>query len=180
MREWTILNEPVEKHASKDFIIIEEEASVRDAAIQMRSRGHTCVLVARGGKPVGIVTERDILYRVVASGRDPNKVMLKEVMSSPLITVSPKTSLSEAMTLMATRGVRRLVVMEEGKPVGLLTLVALTGGLVSRMAILPEVEGEVVKCPYCGAKFSSPRELSKHIDSSHIGAEVLSRPHMEW
>jgi hypothetical protein len=70
--------------------------------------------------------------------------------------------------------------MEEGKPVGLLTLVALTGGLVSRMAILPEVEGEVVECPYCGAKFSSPRELSKHIDSSHIGAEVLSHPHMEW
>jgi CBS domain-containing protein len=105
VRDWTILNEPVEKHASKDFIIIEEGASVRDAAIQMRSRGHTCVLVARGGKPVGIVTERDVLYRVVASGRDPNKVMLKEVMSSPLITVNPKTSLSEAMTLMATRGV---------------------------------------------------------------------------
>ncbi len=180
MKDWAALSEPVEKYVTRDFIMIEEEASVRDAAIQMRVKGHTCVLVARRGKPVGMVTERDILYRVVADGRDPNKVRLKDIMSTPLITISPRLSLSQAITLMASRGIRRLVVVEGEHTVGLLTLVALAGGLVTRATVLPEVEEEVVKCPYCGARFSSPLELSKHIDSSHIGADILTKRFIEW
>ncbi|MCS7146185.1 MAG: CBS domain-containing protein [Aigarchaeota archaeon] len=180
MRDWEALNEPVEKYVIKDFLMVEEEATVREVAVEMKSRGHTSVLVARGGRPTGIVTERDILYRVVAEGRDPNATKIGEIMSSPLITISPRVKLSEAITVMASNHIRRLVVVEGKKVIGILTLMALMGGLTTKVAILPEVERESVSCPYCGARFRSPHELSRHIDNVHVGAEVLSRKPMEW
>jgi CBS domain-containing protein len=180
VRDWEALNEQVEKYMTTDFIVVGEEASVREVAVEMRARGHTSVLISREGYPVGIVTERDILYRVVAEGRDPNNTKIREIMSSPLITISPKAKLSEAIALMASRQVRRLVVVEGKKILGVLTLMALVGGLTTRTSILPEVEKDVVSCPYCGARFRTPHELSKHIDKAHIGAEILSRRPMEW
>lgn len=160
--------------------MVEEDASVREVAVEMKARGHTSVLVARRGLPVGIVTERDILYRVVAEGRDPKVTRIGDIMSSPLITIGPKAKLGEAITLMASKHVRRLVVMEGRKLLGVLTLMALVGGLTTRVAILPEVEKDSVSCPYCGYRFKTPHELSKHIDNVHVGAEILSRKPMEW
>lgn len=180
MRDWEALNEQVERYMTTEFIVVGEEATVREVALEMRARGHTSVLVSREGTPAGIVTERDILYRVVAEGRDPNTTRIREVMSTPLITISPKARLSEAIALMASRQVRRLVVVEGKKVLGVLTLMALVGGLATRTAILPEVEKDVVSCPYCGARFRTTQELSKHIDNVHIGAEILSRRPMEW
>ncbi|MEM2067928.1 MAG: CBS domain-containing protein, partial [Nitrososphaerota archaeon] len=86
MRSWEDLNEPVEKYMATDFLMVEADATVREVAVNMKSHGHTSVLVAKGGQPIGIVTERDILYRVVAEGRDPNNTKVGEIMSSPLIT----------------------------------------------------------------------------------------------
>lgn len=180
MRDWEALNDPVEKYVSSDFLMFEEDVTVREIAVEMRSRGHTSVLVGRRGVPVGMVTERDILYRVVAEGRDPNTTKIGEIMSSPIITINPRAKLSDAIAKMANLQVRRLVVVEGHKVKGVITLMALIGGLTTKAAILPEVEKAVIHCPYCGAKFGSPHELSKHIDHVHIGAEILSRRPMEW
>jgi len=180
VRDWQSLNEPVEKYVTPDYLIFEEDATVKEVAVEMRARGHTSAFVARKGVPVGIVTERDILYRVVAEGRDPNMTKIGEIMSSPLITISPKERLSDAIAKMATHKVRRLVVVEGQKVKGVITLMALIGGLTTETTILPEVEKAVIHCPYCGAKFSSAHTLSKHIDNVHIGAEILTRKTMEW
>ncbi len=180
MRSWEDLNEPVEKYMATDFLMVEADATVREVAVNMKSHGHTSVLVAKGGQPIGIVTERDILYRVVAEGRDPNNTKVGEIMSSPLITIGPNARLSEAIAMMASRQVRRLVVVRGRKVLGVLTLMALVGGVTTRTSILPEVEWGAVSCPYCGARFKTPQELSKHIDNVHIGAEILSRRSMEW
>jgi len=180
VRGWESLNEPVEKFMVRDYLVVEEEAYVREVAAEMRSRGQTSAIVARRGEPVGIVTERDILYRLVAEGRDPKATRVSEIMSTPIIAVSPEARLSEAIALMASRQVRRLVVVKDRRVLGVLTVMALVGSLTSRAAILPEVEGESVSCPYCGMRFVSPYELSKHIDKVHIGEYVLSKGPLEW
>jgi CBS domain-containing protein len=79
------------------------------------------VIVGDGGKFVGIVTERDLLEKVIAAGKDPAKITLGEVMSSPLITVETGAGLGEATSLMLQKNVRRLIATENGKIVGIFT-----------------------------------------------------------
>jgi malate dehydrogenase (oxaloacetate-decarboxylating) len=89
------------------------------------------VFVAEGGVPVGIVTERDMLSKVLGEGRKPDDVKLKDIMSSPIISVSPHAKVAEALEIMAHNGFRRLLVMDGEKPVGI---------IAQRFTIQEEVE----------------------------------------
>ena len=86
-------------------------ATVLEAARLMNDRGIGCVLIAEGGMLEGIFTERDILRRVVAEGRDPATVQLHEVMTTSLMTCAPQASLDECAAVMIERGFRHLPVM---------------------------------------------------------------------
>ena len=81
----------------------------------------------------GIVTERDILYRVIGGNKGPYKTILKEVMSSPVVTIEKGSSIDEAMSLMRNKKIRRLLVIkrENTKAVtlGLVTLMSITDGM---------------------------------------------------
>ena len=77
------------------------------------------VVVSDGGKFVGIVTERDLLEKVIAAGKNPENVSLGDVMSSPLITIETGQGLGEATSLMLQMNIRRLVATENGKMVGI-------------------------------------------------------------
>lgn len=70
---------------------------------------------------MGIVTERDLLRRVIVPGLDPSKTRVKEVMSSPLVTVKADAYIVDAGRLMSERDIRRLLVVEDDKPVGVVT-----------------------------------------------------------
>jgi CBS domain-containing protein len=80
----------------------------------------------------GIVTERDILYRVIGGNKGPYKTVLKEVMSSPVVTIEKGSSVNEAMVLMRNKKIRRLLVIKREKTreltLGLVTLMSITGG----------------------------------------------------
>jgi predicted transcriptional regulator len=79
-------------------------------------------VVIDGGLPVGIVTEKDLISKVVARNRVPSEILVEEVMSQPVITISPSTSLREAARIMMKRGIRRLpVVNNNGELVGIIT-----------------------------------------------------------
>jgi len=106
---------------SSPVITVDGETTVRDAALLMREKGIGSVVVVERGRPPGIVTERDLLERVVAPCRDPCEVRVKEVMSSPLITIESDESILEAMRRMRERGIRRLIVMEGGEMVGVVS-----------------------------------------------------------
>ena len=110
-------------------ISVEPSSSVRDAAQVMVERGVGSVVVMEAGRPVGILTERDILKRVVVRGLDPVKTRVGEVMSSPLVTVSADAYIIDASRLMAQRDIRRLLVVEGDKPVGVVTEKDLLRGL---------------------------------------------------
>src|SRR5215510_1269837 len=91
------------------------------------------VLVGRDSQQVtGIVTETDILYRVVAENRSPFKTTLKEIMSSPLITVDEATPSRDAIAIMRRNGIRRIPVMKNGQVMGILTLKSIVGNNVDR------------------------------------------------
>jgi CBS domain-containing protein len=97
----------------------ETSATIADAAKVMKDEDVGPVPVTEGGRLVGIVTDRDIVTRVVAEGRDPNSTTIGEIVSSDLVTVQPDTSLDEALNLMAQRQVRRLPVVEGDQLVGI-------------------------------------------------------------
>ena len=73
------------------------------------------------GQTVGIVTEQDFVQKVLNRGLDPKKLSVERIMSAPLITVSSKTSLDEAIEMMVKKKIRRLPVEERGKIIGIVT-----------------------------------------------------------
>jgi CBS domain-containing protein len=105
----------------KTVVIIQEGMSVTEASKMMREKNQPCSIVLRQGKPFGIITERDIAWKVVANGLDPKNVKIEEIMSTPLIVVDPDEDLSEAANKMNKHKIRRLVVVKEGALLGVLT-----------------------------------------------------------
>jgi CBS domain-containing protein len=95
---------------------------VREAALLMERHRVGCLVVTRGEDVVGIVTERDVVFRVVGAGRDPQATRLQDVMSAPVAWVSPETSVDDAASLMKRLRVKRLVVMREGEARGVISV----------------------------------------------------------
>jgi CBS domain-containing protein len=94
---------------------------ISEAVSKMINHEIGAVLVNVGGKTEGIITERDLIKRIIYEGRDPNKTRCGEIMSKPLITVDPDASIIKAITLMKEKGIRRVVVMKDNKAVGIVT-----------------------------------------------------------
>jgi CBS domain-containing protein len=95
-------------------------ATVVEAARVMKQEDVGPVPVVEGDRIVGIVTDRDIVTRVVAEGRDPSSTTVADIVSSDLVTVEPDTAIDEALGLMSDNQVRRLPVVEDGRLVGIL------------------------------------------------------------
>ena len=102
-------------------LICKPDLTIREVAEQMKNRRVGSSIVVSDGKPIGIITERDILRKVVAEGKDVNNVEVKEVMTTPLIGIEPYITLEDAMRVMNKHNIRRLPVMEKGKLVGIIT-----------------------------------------------------------
>jgi CBS domain-containing protein len=101
---------------------IDAGATVFDAVRQMVDGNVGSLLVTEGGEIAGIVTERDYLRRVAADELDDRQTSVREIMSSPLIVVTPQTSVDECMALMTNRRIRHLPVVENGEVAGLVSI----------------------------------------------------------
>lgn len=110
----------------RDVVIASRNTSLADAAKLMRERHVGSVLVvdaAAAGRPVGIVTDRDIVVQVVAAGLDHRGMTVGEIMSTPLLTVRDEDDALVALKAMRLRGVRRVPVVDEaGLLVGIVSL----------------------------------------------------------
>ena len=106
----------------KKVITVDEKASVKEAADLMNHFEIGSIITTRKGKPVGIITERDLLKRIVSEGKNAKKTKAKEIMSSPLLVISPDTDLEKAARLMFEKNIKKLPVTEQNRLVGVLSL----------------------------------------------------------
>ena len=97
----------------------EPSTTVLEAARLMARSDVGPIPVVEGDRPVGLVTDRDIVIRAVAEGRDPQMTTVGEIASTDLVTVEPEQPLQEALELMARRQLRRLPVVEGDRLVGI-------------------------------------------------------------
>ncbi len=169
-----ILEEPVQKFIHKKVVMLDANQTIEKAAKIMREEQIGSILVSEKGEAVGIVTERDILYRVVAGGKDPSKLKVKDIMSKPLIFIDANAKVKEAIVLMAKNNIRRLVVKEGKNVTGVISQRAVVGDVHKADISIAEIDiPKGLLCPYCGSTFENKEELSKHIDRMHIGAGLL-------
>ncbi len=105
----------------KEFLSLTEESTVMDAAKAMKARKRGFVLVGSAASPRGIVTEWDILSKVVSEGLDPVKVTLGDVMTRDLLSIDGGAGLAAVSQLMSEHGVRRLLVKEHDQVIGYIT-----------------------------------------------------------
>jgi CBS domain-containing protein len=106
----------------RDVLQIEADLPVIEAVKRMVDAGVGSLLVAEEGKIAGIFTERDYLRRMTLEGRDDEETAVREVMSSPLVVVTPETAIDECMALMTDRRIRHLPVVDAGDVVGVVSI----------------------------------------------------------
>lgn len=107
-----------------DPVTLSADRSVLDAAKEMKNRdiGDVIVLDQEGGDICGIVTDRDIVVRVLAEGKDPGSTRLRECCSQDLTTLPLDGSIKDAVEVMRERAIRRVPVVDDGKPVGIISI----------------------------------------------------------
>ncbi len=105
-----------------EVAVMDESLSVKKAVEVMAQEGVSAIIVTVEGKAKGIVTERDILKRIVAEDKNARNTKLKEIMSSPLVTIGPSTDLDDAARLMFEKKIKNLPVIHENRLVGLVSL----------------------------------------------------------
>ena len=113
------------------LLVASSESTVREATELMASRGVGAVLVVDREELLGIFTERDVVFRVVACGLDPDTTRLSSVMTREPKTIAPDKSYGVAMAVMHENGFRHLPVVDKGVPIGVVS---------SRSALDPELE----------------------------------------
>ena len=111
----------VKDFMTKGVLTVDEEKTIFEAAELMSQKEVGDVVVLKGEIPRGIVTERDFVRRVVAK-KTPLDAKISDVMTKPLITISPDASLKEAARKMVNSGIRRLPVIEQHKLVGIIVV----------------------------------------------------------
>lgn len=117
MNKETIVKEVMKTNLA----IVKPMMPVLEAAKIMKDRRIGNVVVVEKKQPVGILTESDILKKVVADGKDAKEILVKDVMSTPIIVIDPYVTLEEAMKIMGKCNVRRLPVIENNELIGIIT-----------------------------------------------------------
>jgi CBS domain-containing protein len=116
------------------------DTSLTDASAIMEERDIGFLPVIEGGRAIGVLTDRDIVARGIAAGKDPSRTPVSEVMSRPPISCGPRDSVEVAAQFMEEKGIRRLLVLgEDEKVMGVVSL----GDIASRLAE-PELAGEIL------------------------------------
>ena len=106
----------------REVVEIGSEATVFDAVKLMVDENVGAVLVTHDGEISGIFTERDYLRRIAVEGRTSRETEVRDVMSSPVVAVTPETSVDEAMAIMTDRRIRHVPVVDSGRVVGVVSI----------------------------------------------------------
>jgi len=123
---------------SSPVVTLNEDETPNKVANLMEENELGCVILTKNGKPVGIITERDLVIRVLAKNIAPDTVKAKEIMTAPLLTIQPEATISEAARRMSRLNIRRLGVVYKGNLVGLLSSKDILGVMPELIEIIQE------------------------------------------
>jgi CBS domain-containing protein len=144
----------VEDIMVKEVMTIDENSTVKEAAEVMNKFEIGCLIAVKKGKAMGIVTERDLLKRVVAESKDANETKVRDVMSSPLVVIEPSTDLEEAVKLMFQMKIKKLPVVDDKRLVGLISLTDIARFQPQMIKILKQL----------ATRQATPKSMKKVID----------------
>ena len=126
--------------ATRKLVSVDENDSIYDAVVLMTAENIGAIVITSLKKAVGILTERDLMKKVILEGLDSKNTKVGDVMSSPLITIRSEASIGEATQLMQLRKIRRLLVEDEGRIVGIITQRDLERGTLEYFSALTGME----------------------------------------
>jgi CBS domain-containing protein len=190
----SLLSSPIEVILNTNVIILESDRFVDEATKLMKDRNTRSVLASHNGEVIGILSKTDILFKVISQGRNPSKIRLREIMTSPVLAVDPKTSVQEALSIMDKNDVRQIIVSSNAAVLGIVSRddifekiqmatistadTALRGTpvcIINPKAIvyMKDTSSAKLTCPYCESPFDTKEALSKHIDRLHAGTGIL-------
>ncbi|NWG11221.1 CBS domain-containing protein [Candidatus Bathyarchaeota archaeon] len=124
----------------KDVVTLEGKVTAEEVAIIMDERGIGCVIVVQDENPIGIITERDMLKRVLLESKDPKTTKAFQIMSAPLLFGHPNMSVQEAVKLMTEKRIKKLPIIAEDQLVGMLTLTDLARSVAYLEHIFSKME----------------------------------------
>ena len=111
----------VKQAMNRKVVVTKPDVTVKEAAQIMSKFRIGCLVVLEGEKIVGIITERDVLRKVVATGLDASNTKIEQVMTKEVITIDSDKSIEDACSLMTEHDIKKLPVLEEGKLIGIIT-----------------------------------------------------------
>jgi CBS domain-containing protein len=124
---------------SKDVKVVRPDTSVKEVVATMNKFDIGSIIVVQGERPVGIITERDILRRLVGPSLAPETLTARQIMTSPVVAINEMASIEEAAKLMAKKKVKRLPVMSDDKLVGILTFTDIVFKMPTLLSLLEEI-----------------------------------------
>ncbi|MEM4275664.1 MAG: CBS domain-containing protein [Candidatus Nitrosocaldaceae archaeon] len=187
----TLLEEQLHRIVDKNVTILNADDNVSKAINIMKERNVRCALITYNEEAVGVVTRTDILFKAIAQRKDPNKIKLREIMSSPVIILPASATINDALNVMDKHVIRQIFVGSSSAIVGMVSREGLfeiihkiskdmneyvfSGAPVCiinpKAAVV--ANNTKLKCPYCESDFAYKDELSRHIDRIHLGSGAL-------
>jgi signal-transduction protein with cAMP-binding, CBS, and nucleotidyltransferase domain len=165
---------------SSPAVIVEENAPANRVAELMDKHDLGCIIVTtKDGKPVGIITERDLVLRVLAKNVKPDTLKAEEVMTSPLITTEPDATITETARRMSRLNIRRLGVVYKGQLIGIISSKDVLGVMPELLEIMQEkamIEGENM----AEEEREEPAPLAGYCDRCGVWADSLTEVNGEY
>lgn len=124
---------------SKDVRVVRPDTSVKEVVATMNKFDIGSIVVVQGDRPVGIITERDILRRLVEPCLAPETLTARQIMTSPVLSISETANIEETAKLMARKRVKKLPVINNGKLVGMITYTDIVAKVPTLLSILEEL-----------------------------------------
>ena len=124
---------------SKDVKVVRPDTTIKEAVATMNKFNIGSIIVMQSDKPVGIITERDVLRRIIELSLAPETQTARHVMTSPIIAINETASIEEAAKLMAKKKIKRLPVINDGKLVGILTYTDIVFKVPTLLSVLEEI-----------------------------------------
>ncbi len=190
----SLLSTPIEHYIDTNVVILESDKFTDEALNLMKEKGIRSILVSHLGEVMGIVSKTDILFKVMSQGRNPGKVRLREIMTSPVLAVDPHNTIQETLSIMDKHVIRQVIVSSHSAVLGMVSRddifekihmatmstahTAIKGTpvcIINPKAIvyMKDINTAKLVCPYCESPFDTKEGLSSHIDRLHSGSGVL-------